>query len=118
MAWDHALDELFTDTVSFARATGIDVFGKRSYGPATTYRARVIGEFVRIVDFFGRDTLSTHTVWIMPNPDGSLPSDVRPEDRLTMSDGSEANILAVSMIPDEDGLHHVKLHTGRAQRVN
>jgi len=118
VAWDRALDELFTTTVQLAQVSSVDMYGKRTYGSNVAYSARVIEEFVRIVDFYGRDALATHTVWIRPTSAGLLPTAVTPDDRLTLADGTVPNILGISTIPDEDGDHHIKIYCGRAQRVN
>ncbi len=98
--------DLMPDTVTHKVMTGRDAYQKPTFGAGTDFKARVLfrQRWVRAAD--GTEKLSRGTVWI-----GATPV-IDPEDEITLPDGSTPPILVVERIPDEKGIHHVKIFFG------
>lgn len=106
----HGWASMLRQTVSIAPMTGRDVQGKPTYGSATSYRCRLVGERRQVLDAQGQQVMSRQTVYLMTN------AIVHPEDRITLSTadiGSTESwaitppILASSRYPDNSGgFHH------------
>lgn len=113
MAWDVALDDLLTHTVTTEPQTAIDVDGKPTYGAAVSHKAKIVlrTRYVRAAD--GRQIAGRGTVYL--KTPAAVPS---AKDRLTMPAGFEPlvpPILDVRPHYDEDGasvVHHVELVIG------
>lgn len=110
-----AFASLMPDTVTIAAASSRDAYGEITYGSATTYRARVVGEQKLIRGFTGEEVLSRHTVYVM----GAAV--VQPEAQVTLSTGlvnsTDASaihppILGAGRVPDQSGTHHAVLYLG------
>jgi hypothetical protein len=107
---------LMPETVSVAAVTATDGYGKRTYGTATSYRARVRHKTQRIFSVNNVEEWAKHKVWIAPNADGTIPTlDAR--SLVTLPDGSQPPVLAVDHVTDEDGVHHVLVWFGDTARV-
>ena len=79
---DPALQTLLTETVSIQPYTGMDQYGKPSYGPAVTYPARVAYRVTTLTNAQGQERTSTTTVYL----DGAVTITVK--DRLMFADGT------------------------------
>lgn len=109
--------ELMPDTVSIQDVSSRDKYGKRSYGTAASYRARVREKLERIMNLEGREDWAKTKVWIAPNADGTLPT-LTTDSKVTLPDGSTPPILAIERIPDEDGYHHMVVWFGDTARIS
>lgn len=117
MVYDRSLDDLFATTITIEQVSSLNDFNVRTYAAAVTYPARVVNKLSRVVDFEGRETAAMAVVWIAPETtNDTLPTDVTPDDRLTLPDGTTPPILGVNTFDDEDGAHHMKIFLGRALR--
>lgn len=110
-SWGHMLP----DSVTYEPRTATDAYGDATFGTATTYRARVVGEQKKILSFTGAEVVSAQTVYL------AAAIVVQPSDRVTLSTGlvgsTEATairppILGAKRIPDQNGTHHVCLYLG------
>lgn len=97
---------LMPHTVTIQPLTGRDEYSRPTYGPGIQYRARVVGKqkLVRAAD--GSERVSATTIYVVGV------SGISPEDRITLPDGSQPPILAVSRMPDERGDHHEVVYCG------
>ena len=103
------------DTITHEPMTGRDAFGDFTYGAATTYRARIVGEQKLIRGFAGNEVVARQTVYI------GAAIVVQPEDQITLSTGFVNStddsaihppILGADRFPDEMGTHHARLYLG------
>lgn len=97
---------LMPHQVTIQRFTGRDLFGQPQYGPPEVYRARVVGKQRLVRSRDGTEKVSATQVYVFGAPAVSV------EDRITLPDGSQPPILAVSRVPDETGDHHVVIYCG------
>jgi hypothetical protein len=91
--------ELLTQTITIESVASRDGYGKPAYGPARTYRARVVGKIRMVRDANGEERVSSATVHVDA-------TDIVPTDRITLPDGSQPLVLSVGSYPDERGAHH------------
>ena len=96
--------EMMTDTVTLERMTGVDADVMRVYGSATAYQCRISPKPQQILDTTGREVVSTATIHFARSPE------IDPEDRITLPDGSQPQILRVARPPDRDGAHHTTVY--------
>ncbi len=98
--------DLMPDEITHAPMTGRDKYGKPTFGSGTDFKARVLFKptWVRGVD--GTLVRARGMVWI-----GGTPN-VDPQDQITLPDSTTPPIMAVERIPDEVGIHHVKVFFG------
>lgn len=97
--------DLLTQTCTVEPKATVDLYGKRSYGPAVTYPCRIEYKRRKISAYDGRDVTSDGKVIILQNPA------IGPEDRLTIN-GTVVTLLSVEVFTDERGPHHLDLHFG------
>lgn len=104
-------------TVTLEPFSDRDDYGEPVYGTAATYRARVVYQTEMIVDqrigSAELETTSNGHVWFGPptlNLSSGVPPTVTAEDRITLPDGTQPNIMRVDRFPDEDGNHHTKVY--------
>lgn len=105
--------DLMRQTVSVAPFSSMDGYGKPTYGPAKTYRARVTGKRRMVRDAEGREVVSSQTVYLASN------AAIGPKDRITLSTGDAGStdpaalspeILAVGRFPDGRLMHHTEIY--------
>lgn len=100
-------------TVTWEAFSNRDDYGKPIYAAGVTYRARVVYKVETLFDDNELETTANGHVWFGP-PTADLTSNVPPaatsEDRITLPDGSQPNILTVERFTDEDGNHHTKVY--------
>ncbi len=111
MAWDDEFLELMPETITIEPVTGRDEYSARTFGTATSHRARVTTQVLRVLDFNGNINLSQTVVWVAPTPD-AIPTDVLADARITLPDGTQPPLLSAAVVSDEDGPHHLKLMFG------
>lgn len=98
--------DLMPHTVSHSELASRDEYGAPTYGTETDYTARVLYKQQKVVRSDGREVLARGVMWIAGTPT------IDPEDRITLPDDSTPVILAVERVPDESGIHHVKVYFG------
>lgn len=98
--------ELMPATVSIYPFASRDSYGKPAYGSPTNYRARVLYKPVKVRAPDGQTIVARGVVWLAGTPVLS------PQDKMILPDGSEPPILAIDMVPDENGPHHDKIYFG------
>lgn len=102
-----AFDDMMPHTIQVEPMTDRTDSGKRVFGGAATYRALVTGSnrLVRTAD--GQLVVAATQI----NIAGS--ATIRPEDRITLPEGSQPTILAVRSYSDETGpVHNVEVFCG------
>lgn len=95
--------EFLQQTVIIEPWTGQNVYAEATYGPGANYSARVQQKVKMIRNAQGQEVVSTAQVYL----DGSV--SVTTEDRITLSDGTQPLIQAVTSPPDETGAVHHKV---------
>lgn len=104
---------MMTQRVSIAARSGVDKYGKPTWGAATNYGARLVGTRRMVVNSAGQEVVSDWTVYLYGAPA------VTPDDKLTLSTadlGSTATlqinppILSVGRYPDEGGMLYTALY--------
>ena len=101
-----AWTDMMADTVTIAPRTGLDAFRKPTYGPAKSYRARIMGSNRRVTTAQGQEVGSSRKI-ILATTDV-----INVEDQVTLPDNfspRQPPILSVSPVRDESGPHHVAL---------
>lgn len=86
---DPALHDMLTETVTLQAYTGMDQYGKPSYGSAVPYPARVAYRVTTLTNAQGQERTSTTTVYL----DGAVPITLK--DRLVLPDGTAPSIQAI-----------------------
>lgn len=112
MTFEEDFRALMPDTISIKLVTSRDAYDKRTYGTAISYQALVQEGQHRVVTADGRETLSTHTIWVAPHATSGLPV-LTPDAQVTLADGSTHGILRHEQKHDELGNHHVVIWLGR-----
>lgn len=93
--------DFMTQEVSLEPYTGQDAYSQPSFGPATTYPARVVGRTRLVRTILGDERVSTVTVYL-----GRL-AQATPRDRLTLPAEfipRQPPILAIEKLADERGM--------------
>lgn len=103
MAFVDDLKDLMADTATHAALASRDSYGVPTYGSGTSYTARLIRKNKLVRDAQGQQVLATAELWIAGTPA------IRPDDKITLSDGSTPPIAAVERYQDEDGSCFVKV---------
>jgi hypothetical protein len=100
--------DLMPDTVTYQAVTSRDIYGKPSYGAASSYRARVIYKTMRTTSMTsGQEVLAAGCVWLAAT---LAPPDI--DDRITLPNGGLPKILNYERFTDEGGVHHTKVLFG------
>jgi hypothetical protein len=105
MAWSTDFEELMPHTVTVASLSGLstDGYGTETFGTATSYSARVIGKQHVVKSLTGIDETARTLVYIAST--STFPASAQ----YTLPDASTPEVLAVEAVPDEDGVHHIKV---------
>lgn len=114
MAWDPEFLDLMPLTVTFAKKSSNDLYGKKTYAAGVDARAKVKEEKHEVVDVEGETRSSSGFLWCPPpafweTATADLPT---PDWQLTLMDGFVAKIVLVEKQYDDEGLHHLKVHYG------
>ena len=104
MAWSTAFEEFMPVTVQVAALSGLsaDGYGTPTYASASTYKARVLGKRHLVRSFAGIEETAKTMVWIAST------STFAPSVQITLPDGTTPELLSLTAVPDEDGVHHSK----------
>ncbi len=109
MSFDLPLLELMPSTIRVSTRTSHNNYGEPSYAASTaTYRCRIVQkpEFIRTA---ADEVIEvSHTIWARSTGATTITVD----DRITLPDGTQPQIMAVWRYPDTDGIHHTKLLLG------
>ena len=107
MALEADFLDLCPHTVTLEPLSTHDVYGAPSFGTSVSHTALIMQEskLVRAAD--GREVVSGTQVYI-PSSSAS----VAEQDRLTLPDGSQPEIIRVSTFSDDDGQHNVVVYCG------
>lgn len=109
----RAWQSMFTQTIRVSPYTGVDGYGKASYGQAVDYRARVVGRMRMARDVSGKEVVSTQTVYLQSN------DAIDPKDKVTLSTGDVGStdpvrinppLIGVGRFPDEQGQLYTTLY--------
>ncbi len=93
-------------TVDVYQLASRDAYGVPAYGTPATFNARVVYKPTRVVDTAGDEVVAKGVVWI------ATTTTIDPEDAIELPDGTRPPILAVSIVSDDAGTHHVKVFFG------
>ena len=93
---------MYTESVTIEPWTGQDSAGEPSYGPAVTYKARVVDRRRLVRTIAGRETMSTTTAWLKGAPVVDARSRITlPDDYgIASSNDRTPRILDVNRYPD------------------
>jgi hypothetical protein len=105
MPLDYELLELMTEEVQIRPAAGTDAYGKPTYEPARTVRARIEDRNRIVRDTFGKEVVSSSTVYLAEVVDVPVSSQV------LFPDGRTPAVLVIETVTDEDGPLITKLYT-------
>jgi hypothetical protein len=107
MAIDPEFDEMMNDICLFQAGTAVDAYGKRTFGTALSIEGRVMyadvlerGELLR--NDYPRGKFLTF---------GQVPS-INLRSKMTLPDGTDAVVLSVDQMEDEEGPHHTVITFG------
>lgn len=98
--------EMMPHTVTVRPKTGVDRYGKNTFGTALTYPARIEGGNRLVVTPQGEEKVATRRVFV------GAAVVVSPEDELELPAGynpQKPRILRADRVDDEDGHHHTVL---------
>lgn len=105
--------ELMPSTVKVSTRSAHSNYGEPTFtGSTTSYRARIVEKtgFVRTAD--GEEVGYSTVLWVRST--GAV--SINTSDRITLPSGigpsSRPPIMAVEVLPDEDGEHHRKIYCG------
>ena len=102
MGITNDLQELMTDTCTWAPVAGHDDFGNATYGTANEYPCRFIKKTRLILGKDGHQIASTRQVWVGASLTSGVPFPmVGPEDKVTLSDGLSPHVAHVEIFQDE-----------------
>lgn len=94
---DPALQTMLVTPVPHAAYTGMDAYGKPSYGAPVTQMARVEFRLRTVVDATGAERMSRARVFL----NGTVQMDIK--DKVTLPDGTTPPILALYEVFEVDG---------------
>lgn len=100
MAVEAALADLMTQTVHIAPYASVNTYAEKSYGADVEYQCRIVRKPKLVRDEQGREVVSNATIWLATAPG------IGTNDRVTLPDGSQPQILYVARFPDENGADH------------
>ncbi len=100
---ERDLLELLQQTVAIEPWSGNNAYGEARYGPGASYPARVQEKVKMIRNAKGQEVVSTAQVYL----DGVVPVTVK--DRITLPNGTQPLIQAITSSPDETGSNYVKV---------
>jgi hypothetical protein len=103
--------ELMGEAITLKAPSSVDKYGKRAFGTAQSFTARVQPKVHMTRDSAGREVVGRGIVYVYGSPS------VTPEWELTLADGSKPVIIAVYRARDEDGAHHTEIAYGDARSV-
>lgn len=105
MTLDPELAALMTQSVVIQRWVSDDAYGAPQYGAtATTFPCRIVRKHQLVLDQQGRQVVSRSVVYIGPSSTGT--PNLTERDKITLSDGSQADLLSVQKHVDADGTDH------------
>jgi len=90
-------------TVSAWSGLSTDGYGTATFASGTTYKARVLGKQHLVRSFAGVEETARTVVWVAST------STFAPSVQVTLPDGSTPELLAITAVPDEDGINHSKM---------
>lgn len=103
--------EFMTQVVTVAQPGVRNLQGEATYGPATSYSARVVYKNQMVRALTGDEVVSRSHAYVYGLTEAT------PDSLVTLPDGTTPVILAVEEYPDEDGPHHHVIYFGGAGRV-
>jgi hypothetical protein len=107
MTITNDLQDMMTDTLTWAKLTTRDRYGNPSFGTAHTYPCRLVRKNKLVRDKDQQQVASSAQAWIGPTLISGEPFPaVAPVDRVTLSDGTYPQILSTDVYQDEAGPSH------------
>lgn len=104
---DEFLD-MMPRSVSIQPYTGQNGDGEPTHGAVADYRARVEGRIRYITTVDGSDRVPVRRVYV------AATGGITVKDKITLPDGTSPPIVAVAIVDDEAGPHHIVVETGAA----
>lgn len=107
MSFEADFLDFMNSTISVKAYTSFNQYGEPAFSTtATTYRAYIQEKPTEITDAFGREVISSHTIYVASTARIDITS------HLDLPDGTDPNIIRSDVMYDEDGIHHVVLFCG------
>ncbi len=106
MSLETEFAALMKEAVTLRPPSTVDKYGKRTWGTAQSFTARVEPKIAMTRDSGGREVMGKGKVYVYGSPD------VTPEWQLTLSDNSSPIIISAYRARDEDGVHHTVITYG------
>lgn len=100
MAFVDDFRDMMADTCQFSPLSSRDSYAVPTFGSATSFNCRLVRKNRMVRDAKGQIVVSTARVWLQGHPN------ITPEDRVTLSDGSNPVIVSVERESDEFGSSH------------
>lgn len=101
--------ELMGEAITLKAPASVDKYGKRSFGTAQSFTARVEPKLHMARDSAGREVVGRGIVYVYGAPL------VTPEWELTLADNAKPIIISAYRARDEDGAHHTAITYGEAR---
>jgi hypothetical protein len=105
MPIDPDFAEMFPHSVTIEPLAGRNVYNERTYGPAVTWKANIQGRMRLVQTANGDERVSSNTIYIFGSPHVGV------EDRITLPNGNQPQILSVATNADDKGDHHTVVYT-------
>ena len=99
--------EMMPHTITLAAQSGIDKYGKPSWGSGSSYRCRLIFDQKMMRDAEGREVVRQGKALLYGY---DLSADVKY--RLTLPDGTTPKVITVKQLKDQNGDHHTEIGFG------
>lgn len=97
---------LMKEAITLKAPASVDKYGKRTWGIAQSFTARVEPKIAMTRDSAGREVMGRGKVYVYGTPV------VTPEWQLTLADNSTPIIISAYLARDEDGAHHTVITYG------
>jgi len=111
MTLDPELRALMTQSATVNRWTADSAYGVPLYSTAATvYPCRIVRKHQLVLDQQGRQVVSRTAVYLGPSSTGT--PNLTTRDKVTLSDGSEMDLLSVQKHVDDDGSDHHEVAYG------
>lgn len=107
MAFESDFLTLMPSTITIQAFNSVNQYGEPTYSTGTTtYRAYIQEQPEEISDAYGREIISSHTIYVASTTRIPITS------KLVLPDGTDPAIVRSDVMYDQDGIHHVVLFCG------
>lgn len=114
MAFEPEFLDLMPHTISVHALASVNQYAEPTYSTSGTTYTCLIQEMPQVIlDAYGEEVVSSHTIYVASTARIPLTS------KVVMPDGSEPNLIRSDVMADEDGTaHHIVLFFGGRSRGN